>query len=83
IQHPTENANQLDKDGIKQQVIRNLLTGTDSYPGPATHNIYSTTNGVCLSYSSTYHSVELTFPSSTLVLLPGTKWSAANSFDVQ
>ncbi|UQQ68481.1 hypothetical protein [Enterococcus faecalis] len=82
IQLPTEISSQLDNDTLKQQDFLTLLTGTVSYPGTATQDIHSSTNGVSLSYSSTYHSVYLTFPSSTLVLLPGTKWSAAISFDV-
>ena len=82
IQLPTEISSQLDNDTLKQQDFLTLLTGTVSYPGTATQDIHSSTNGVSLSYSSTYHSVYLTFPSSTLVLFPGTKWSAAISFDV-
>lgn len=70
IQLPTEISSQLDNDTLKQQDFLTLLTGTVSYPGTATQDIHSSTNGVSLSYSSTYHSVYLTFPSSTLVLLP-------------
>ena len=82
IQLPPEIANQINNDTTKQQDFLALLTGTVTYPGTSTQDIHSTTNAVSLSYSSSYSSVYVTFPTSSLVLLPGTKWSVKMSFDV-
>lgn len=82
IQLPPEIANQMNNDTTKQQDFLALLTGTVTYPGTATQDIHSTANAVSLSYSSSYSSVYVTFPTSSLVLLPGTKWSVKMSFDL-
>ncbi|MBO0471698.1 hypothetical protein JZO66_14160 [Enterococcus sp. DIV0242_7C1] len=82
IQLPSEIANQINNDVTKQQDFLALLTGTVSYPGTTNQDIHSTTNSVSLSYSNTYNSIYVTFPTSSLVLLPGTKWSVSLSFDV-
>ena len=81
IQLPTEISSQLDNDTLKQQDFLTLLTGL-SVIQEQPLKIFTVQLTASASYSSTYHSVYLTFPSSTLVLLPGTKWSAAISFDV-
>ncbi|MFD2308392.1 hypothetical protein [Enterococcus termitis] len=82
IQLPSEIANQLNNDPLKQQDFLALLTGTVSYPGTSSQDLHSATNSVSLSYSSAYNSVYITFPTSSLILLLGTKWSVSLSFDV-
>lgn len=82
IQLPSEIAGQINNDVTKQQDFLALLTGTVSYPGTTNQDIHSTANAVSLSYSTVYNSVYVTFPTSSLVLLPGTKWSVSLSFDV-
>ena len=69
IQLPTEISSQLDNDTLKQQDFLTLLTGTAVIQEQPL-KIFTVQLTASASYSSTYHSVYLTFPSSTLVLLP-------------
>ncbi|MTD39274.1 hypothetical protein GIX45_11680 [Erwinia sp. CPCC 100877] len=81
IQIPTEIASQINGSVTKQQDFLAVLTGTLTYPGTASQDLHSTTNGVSLAYSSTYNSVYVTFPTPGLLLI-GAKWSIKLSFDV-
>jgi hypothetical protein len=73
-QLPAEIADQINGSVTKQQDFLAILTGTLTYPGTASQDLHSTTNGVSLAYSSTYNSIYVTFPTPGLLLL-GAKWS--------
>jgi hypothetical protein len=81
VQLPAEIAGQINGSVTKQQDFLAILTGTLTYPGTASQDLHSTTNGVSLAYSSTYNSIYVTFPTPGLLLL-GAKWSVKLSFDV-